>query len=198
MIPVKDRPLDYKIPSLIAQPEYKDLTLVPFFQIHDSRYMLYWPVAKPGEIADREKELAAQDKEVLRMSLRTVDYIAPGEQQPEVDHAMQSKNSTTGIFENRHWRSATDGFFSYTLKMDPKAKWLSITYNKEDKADGIAVYMNDKKLSPADTVKSKKKTFYSVDFAVPDSFKDSASVTIRFVGDKEPTPTRIFGIRLLK
>ena len=198
MIPVKDQPLDYKIPSLIAQPEYKDLTLVPFFQIRDSRYMLYWPVAKPGEVADREKELAAQDKEVLRMSLRTIDDIAPGEQQPEVDHALQSKNSTTGIFENRHWRSAAGGFFSYTLKMDPKAKWLSITCNEEDKANGITVYMNDKKLSPAETVKSKKNKFYSVDFAVPDSLKDSVSVTIRFVAEKEPAPTRIFGIRLMK
>ena len=34
--------------------------------------------------------IAAVEKEKLELEKRTIDFVAPGEQQPEVDHAMQS------------------------------------------------------------------------------------------------------------
>jgi uncharacterized protein len=41
--PVEGEPLNFKFEDILNYSE-KDLTLIPFFLVHDSRYVIYWPV----------------------------------------------------------------------------------------------------------------------------------------------------------
>ena len=56
----------------------------------------------------------------------TIDVVRPNEQQPEVDHNMQTSNSYSGYFSavSRGWRDARGegGYFSYDLKVDNSAE----------------------------------------------------------------------------
>jgi len=36
--------LTFEISDMIAQPQFKNLKLIPFYRVHDTRYMLYWPI----------------------------------------------------------------------------------------------------------------------------------------------------------
>lgn len=45
--PVSERPLSYKAPSVIRPAESSGLELIPFFRLHDARYMIYWKIEKP-------------------------------------------------------------------------------------------------------------------------------------------------------
>jgi hypothetical protein len=45
--PVGGRPLTFTARNAIQPAEFADLELVPFFRVHDSRYMIYWPIEKP-------------------------------------------------------------------------------------------------------------------------------------------------------
>jgi DUF1680 family protein len=47
--PVAGRPLTFTARDVIGPAEFRDLELIPFFRVHDSRYMLYWQVVKPEE-----------------------------------------------------------------------------------------------------------------------------------------------------
>ncbi len=49
--PVAGRPLTFTARDLIQPRAARDLQLVPFFRVHDSRYMLYWRTATPTSYA---------------------------------------------------------------------------------------------------------------------------------------------------
>ncbi|GAA3959753.1 glycoside hydrolase family 127 protein [Mucilaginibacter dorajii] len=40
--PVKGKPQTYLAPELIAPDKFKKLELIPFYKLHDARYMIYW------------------------------------------------------------------------------------------------------------------------------------------------------------
>jgi len=44
--PVEGKPLTFRMPGLIEQEEYRNLELVPFYTVHEARYMIYWPVSR--------------------------------------------------------------------------------------------------------------------------------------------------------
>jgi hypothetical protein len=46
--PVPGRPLTFQAPAIIRPEEARGLELVPFFRVHDSRYILYWRVVAPA------------------------------------------------------------------------------------------------------------------------------------------------------
>lgn len=203
LVPVQGKPLTFSIPSLVYPTGYKgnrQLELEPFFDIHDTRYMIYWPVAQAGAVKQRVKELAWQDREVMRMSLTTIDHVSPGEQQPEIDHGIQSEHSITGIFKNRHWRSAENGYFAYNLKIDSSAKFLRITYYGNGTQDSSVVFIGNKRLDKLSLKASKTDKFYGVDYPIDPAFRKLPAVTVKItdVGGKGKGTGRIFDMRILK
>jgi hypothetical protein len=115
--PVSGRPMTFSASDAIRPDQARDLELVPFFRVHDSRYMLYWRVVAPDQYGAVVARLAAQEKERLALETRTIDRVTAGEQQPEVEHHVGSDGSTTGATNGRTWRDA-GGWFSYELRID--------------------------------------------------------------------------------
>jgi DUF1680 family protein len=114
--PVSGRPMTFTASEIIRPPEARGLELVPFFRVHDSRYMIYWRAVPPDEYSAVVSQLAAEQKERLALEARTIDRVTPGEQQPEVEHRIRSEGSTTGATNGRTWREAS-GWFSYELRL---------------------------------------------------------------------------------
>src|SRR5690606_36685015 len=46
--PMENEPLHFELPATFVDKRFGKLTLQPFYQIHDSRYMMYW-LAMTGE-----------------------------------------------------------------------------------------------------------------------------------------------------
>jgi uncharacterized protein len=44
IVPVKDEPLTFKMDDLLNTESTNDLKLIPFYRLHDSRYIIYWEV----------------------------------------------------------------------------------------------------------------------------------------------------------
>ncbi len=90
-------------------------TLLPYFDIHHQRYSLYWNLYG-------ENDEIVKDEFTEALDAVTIDTVRTGEQQPEVDHAMENSNSYSGYFDTvaRSWRDARGdgGFFSYEMEVD--------------------------------------------------------------------------------
>ena len=82
--------------AIIRPASARDLELVPFFRVHDSRYMMYWRVATPAAYDGVVVRAARRERSRLRLEARTLDCVVPGEQQSEIDHGVRSDGSTTG------------------------------------------------------------------------------------------------------
>jgi len=183
---------------MIAQPQFKNLKLVPFYKVHDTRYMLYWPITSKDSVNQKEAELAGLDETYLKLAPRTVDQVSPGEQQPEADHAIVTDKSETGIFRNRHWRSAK-GYFSYRMRLTPNAKTLGVTYYGKESSGEFDIYVNDTKLAHVKLDGSGPDTFNTIEYPLPDSVKASGrNLIVKFVAADGSSTASIYDLRLLR
>ena len=123
-------------PAIIRPASARDLELVPFFRVHDSRYMMYWRVATPAAYERVVSGLRESERARLRLEARTLDRVVPGEQQREIDHGVRSEASTTGATHGRPFRDAA-GLFGYELRRGTAAGPLQllVTYfaNERDR-----------------------------------------------------------------
>lgn len=202
--PAPGKPLTFIAPELIDAPaplSPKEIELIPFFRLHDSRYTIYWPATnKQGLPALRN---AAAEAEKARMALEaiTIDKVAPGEQQPETEHDFQGEDTESGIHRGRHWRHAR-GWFSYTLKDENnEAAILQVTYFGGDAGRSFDIFIDDTKLASVTTDGKHGPEFYTVDYPIPASIVENArdrSLTVRFVARKDSIAGGVYDVRFLK
>ena len=203
MKPVEGKPLHYTIPGLFRSDKYKDLELEPFYGIHDSRYSIYWLSMDETGYERYQKERKAEEEARITLDLRTVDAIAPGEQQPEADHLMKSEKSTKGNSHGRSWRDARDGgYFCYVLSTEGKSGLtLRTTYwGNENGNREFDILIDGKTLATENlTGKWKKQTFIDVEYPIPaDMLKGKKEVTLTFRPKPGNTAGGVFYIRLVE
>src|SRR5690606_1380980 len=89
--PIAGKPLQFTASEIKMKNEI-DVVFEPFFQIHDSRYMMYWMTLTNAQYTSYMDSIAMEEEQKIALQKRTVDFVAPGEQQPEADHGMQKLN----------------------------------------------------------------------------------------------------------
>lgn len=189
-------PMSFNIDPLINGEHWKGLTLIPFFTLHDARYMMYWPVYSQDELAQKSKELEEQEKAMLALETRTVDMVATGEQQPESDHFYKGEDTEWGIHEGRYWRHAR-GWFSYELKNPGKTgKTLRVTYSGGDVGRTFDILINDEVIETVHST-GNENTFFDVDYEIPASVL-AERMTVKFKAQPNSIAGGVFEIRLLK
>ena len=202
LVPVEGKPLRFTVPNLkLINPV--NVLLEPFFQIHDSRYMMYWMALTGKQYRLLLDSIAAAEKEKLELENRTVDYVAPGEQQPEADHAVQSLNSNTGNNMDEFWRDAgSGGNFSYELATkNISGLSLMVRYwGYEWGSRKFDIYVDDVKLISEDnTGRWYQSKFMDVEYKIPDSMiKDKGRIRVKFQALKGSTAGAVYYIRLVK
>ena len=198
--PVPGKPLTFTISDLVYPEAYKNVQLTPFFDLHESRYMLYWPVTTPEGLEVKQKEMMEKEKEMLALEAITIDQVAPGEQQPESEHNFKGERTENGVHKDRFWRTSR-AWFSYDLKNNNKeAKRLRITYYGEDRGRNFDILLNDVKVATVNLDGSKGDTFYYEDYNIPEEAlqKDEETLTVKFVAHEQSIAGGIYGVRLLK
>lgn len=198
--PVTNKPFTFTASDLIYQEKYKNLQLVPFFQIHDARYMLYWPFTTKEKLPEIQKAMKEREEAQMKLEAVTVDVVTPGEQQPESDHNFKGEKTETGIFKERHFRYG-QGFFTYDLKNALfEAHKLRFTYFGGDKNKKFEVYINDILVSTINMDGSEGDQFIDKTVALPAEFLKSKSkiLQVKFKAKSNSTITGIYEVRLLK
>lgn len=199
--PVEGKPLNFKLNvEMINQQE---LTLEPFSQIHDARYMMYWLALTNegyGVYLDSVKTI---EKERLAIERRTIDFVATGEQQPETDHALQSEKSNTGNNRDDFFREARNGgFFSYDLTTNSETGLsLFVRYwGAERGTRKFDIYIDDEKLVTEDnTGKWNQLMFKDIVYPIPDEFvKGKSSVRVKFQALPNTGAGAVYVVRLLR
>ena len=111
---VEGKPLTFSLTGL-STPAYEGIQLVPFYQLYECRYQIYFPLYSQAEWAAKQQELAAAEKAKMELEANTVDKVFCGEQQSESDHFFKATAAWNGYDEGMQWRQ-TRGSFSYQLK----------------------------------------------------------------------------------
>ena len=112
--PVAGKPMTFAL-SGVTLPAYEGMQLVPFYQLYECRYQIYFPLFTQAEWSARQEQMAAEEKARMELEARTVDKVFCGEQQSESDHFFTSQQSWNGSDEGTHWRR-TRANFAYQVK----------------------------------------------------------------------------------
>ena len=176
----------------VSPENYEGMKLEPFYRIHESRYMVYWPVLSASEVAKRQEEVARQESIAQALEARTADKVTCGEQQPESDHFVKMEWSGTGNDGGVQWRE-TRQWFSYRMKTNGrKVTAVRIAFRPENNRDA-RVLINDTEIG----------LFSSADNGViempvkADVIGKAETLTLKIAkGNKDITP-HIYEVRLI-
>jgi DUF1680 family protein len=183
---------------------HSPLELQPFFEIHDSRYMMYWLALSEQSYRGRMAEIARAEQERQALEERTVDKVQPGEQQPETDHKMETDGSVTGNTNDVFWRDARNGHsFSYLMQTAGRTD-LSLRLKfwgvGEWKTHEFDIFVDDQLLASVNnTGKYRISEFKYETFPIPaELLQGKQQVRIRFVAKPGKQIGEIYGVRLIK
>jgi len=178
--------------------------LQPFFEIHDSRYMIYWLALTGKTHKDYLERLAREEQERQALEARTVDKVQPGEQQPETDHKMETDRSNTGNTNDVFFRDARNGhYFSYLMQTGGETELtLRLTFWGQDewRTCEFDIMVDDQLMcSVNNTHKWRTSQFKTEDYPIPaDLVKGKTQVRIKFVAKQGKQVGEIYGVRLIR
>ncbi|WP_138416018.1 DUF6805 domain-containing protein [Aquibacillus sediminis] len=163
---------------------------------------------------DKEQYSNYKDKEQEELEKArkiTVDTVNPNEQQPEVDHNIQMKQSQSGYLNLVHsgWRDCRgDGFFSYDMKVDPEQyMYLLVTYFGSDATlhvDGKSYQRDFDILIDGEVIASqqlhanKPGALFDVCYEIPAHLMiNKEKVEVRFKSEEGKAAGGVYGVRIL-
>ena len=200
--PIPGKPLHFKLATHMENAIEGELQ--PFFEIHDSRYMMYWLALGENDYKAYMQKLADEEKARQALEKRTVDKVSPGEQQPETDHRMETDNSEKGNTEGVFFRDAKDGhYFSYLMQTKGETDLsLQLKFWGQDewRTSEFDIYIDDRLLTSVNNSHRWRTTqFKTVDYAIPSELvKGKKEVRVKFVAHKGKQVGQIYGVRLVK
>ena len=202
LVPVAGKPLHFTLDARMENPIHGELQ--PFFEIHDSRYMMYWLSLSERGYKDYLDGLARAEQERVALEARTLDKVQPGEQQPETDHKMETDGSFTGNSNDVFFRDARNGHsFSYLMQTGGRTD-LSLRLKfwgvGEWKTHEFDIYVDDALLTSVNnTGKYRISEFKYEVFPIPASMLEGKTeVRVKFVAKPGRQVGEIYGVRLIK
>ncbi len=199
--PVKDKPFTFS--ASFNMKNKAEIELEPFYAIHDARYMIYWMWLTESQYKNYIDSLAIVEKERIELQKRTIDFVAPGEQQPEADHQMEKMKSSTGNFQDEFWRDArNEGYFSYVMSTNSETGLsLMVRYwGAEWGGRKFDIFIDNEKLVTEDnTGRWNQSQFQEVNYQIPDSMvKDKKQIRVKFQALPGNTAGAVYYIRLVR
>lgn len=158
----------------VASYTWKQLELRPFYDIHHARYMCYWYQQTAENYAN--SDIAASEAANEALLKRTLDFVAPGEQQSEAGHEYSySSTSSTGSYNSEHYRDAQrNGYIQYTLYNNEGIKdKLSILcrFTTADKGRMATLYVDGTAIAditiPSSYAGAEGNGFYNIEYPIP-------------------------------
>jgi hypothetical protein len=195
---VSGRPLTFQTQG-VGRPG--DVTLIPFYVIHDRSYAVYWDCVTEREWRDREKETKSEQARLRSLRSRTVDSLLVGETSAERAHRLEGEMTTIGHYRGRTWRQAAGpGWFSFEMNSRPDARLqLVVTYwGSEAEKREFDIVVDGRIVATQELSRNSPGNFFDATYPLPsDLTRGKGSLMVRFSPHRGAIAGRVFGCRLV-
>lgn len=179
------------------------VSLVPFYRILDDHYTVYWRRLDESQWQAQLALIRAEEERRRELERMTVDFVQPGEMQPERDHDFQGDRTNQGEHRGLRWRDAyRGGWFSFKMKSDPAAKSLRLvcTYWGSDTGDrDFDILIDDTVIATQKLDRNKPGEFFDVTYDIPaELVKGKADLRVKFRCVPPKTAGGVFGVRVIR
>ena len=183
----------------VGQP--RDVKLIPFFDTHDRRYTIFWDIFSLEEWENKQEEYRQKEEEKKQLEQLTVDFVQPGEMQPERDHNFRDQDSSPTRFRGRAGRQTRGGWFSFDMKVLADSPVILVVdyWSQERRRTNFDILVNDKVIA-TETISSNEEEFISVKYPIPREITvGKFNVTVKFrPKDEYDVAGPIYGIRIIR
>lgn len=179
----------------------RDIELRPFYQVHQRRYSVYFDLFTEGGWKDRQEAYRAEAERRRRLEEMTVDFVQPGEMQPERDHNFQGERTEPGSLKGRASRESRQGWFSFDLTVlrgQPMA--LVVEYwGGFPGAKTFDILVDGQPVATENISNKQDGQFILVQYDIPDALTVSKQkVTVKFQARPGNMAGPVFGVRIIK
>lgn len=196
----KSDDLRFKIGSLSYTEEKAtdSMELMPFYELHESRYIIYFPQATKEELTEMKRKQQEREEVARVLQEKTVDLVQCGEQQPESDHFISQKETWTGYEFERHWREG-GGFFSYKMVNEmAEARFVYLSYLDVNPNRACEIYLGGVKIGEITANGGNEQPLAEKIFDIPKNLQDFKDTNVKVKAKDGIWMPKIVEVRLLK
>lgn len=179
-----------------------DFTLYPFYRMHNKRYAVYWDLLNEQQWLAREADYKKEVERVRRLEALTVDFVQPGDTEPERTHNMQGELTDAGEHSGRKWRHARSaGWLSFDLKVSPDQPMSLVCsyWGSETGPRTFDILVDGVKLSTQSLQNDKPGEFFDVSYNIPEEItRGKSKITVRFQPHADNTAGGFYGLRVVR
>ncbi len=179
----------------------RDVEMKPFYTIYDRRYSVYWDLFNESGWNAREAEYKAELERINKIKEATIDFIQPGEMQPERDHNFKGEKTTPGRFKERPNRESRSGWFSFDMKINPGVPLALIVeyWGGFPGAKTFDILINDIVIATENISGKKDGQFINIQYEIPEGItRGRSGVTVKFLAHPGNMAGPVFGVRTIK
>jgi len=173
----------------------------PFYTFFNRRYSVYWDLFTGERWNKKQEEYNAERERFKKMKENEIDYVQPGEMQPERNHNFRGEKTGPGMFKERAYREARGGWFSFTLKVNPDIpNALAVEYwGGFPGAKTFDILINNRKIVTENISNKKDGHFLTIEYDIPREItKEKSEVIVKFLAHKDNTAGPVFSVRTIK
>jgi hypothetical protein len=179
----------------------RDVEMKPFYSIYNRRYSVYWDLFNEAGWEAREADYKAELENTKKINEATIDFIQPGEMQPERNHNFRGEKTTPGAFKERPNRESRSGWFSFDMKITPDAPVALIVeyWGGFPGAKTFDIMINEKVIATENISGKKEGQFINVQYNIPEEIsRGKSKITVRFRAHPGNMAGPVFGVRTIK
>lgn len=178
----------------------RDVEMRPFYLIYDRRYSVYWDLFDEAGWEVFQNDYKAEQDRIRMLKEAEIDFVQPGEMQPERNHNFKGEKTTPWTFRERPYRESRGGWFSFDLKTDPdKDNALVVDYwGGFPGAKTFDILVNGKVLATENITNKSEGKFIAIHYDIPaELIKGRDKITVRFQAHQGNMAGPVFGVRTI-
>lgn len=179
----------------------RDVELKPFYSTYNRRYSVYWDLFNENEWNIRKTEYSAELERIKKIKASEIDFVQPGEMQPERNHNFRGEKSSVGKYKERGNRDSRGGWFSFDLKSlkDSPVALVVDYWGGFPGAKTFDILVNNKIIATENISNKKDGQFISEEYMIPgELLKGKTKITVMFRAHPGNMAGPVFGVRTIR
>jgi uncharacterized protein len=179
----------------------RDIVMKPFYSFYNRRYSVYWDIFSEEGWNIRQTEYKAELDRIKKIEDATLDFVQPGEMQPERNHNFKGEKTNPGGFKERSNRESRSGWFSFDMKIKPDIPVALVVeyWGGFPGAKTFDILVNDVLIATENISGKKEGQFINVNYNIPEEISHGKSkITVKFQAHPQNTAGPVFGVRTIK
>ena len=179
----------------------RDIIMKPFYATYDRRYSVYWDLFNEAGWNTKQAEYQAEKERMKKIKASEIDFVQPGEMQPERNHNFKGEKTSVGSFKERPDRESRNGWFSYDLKITANAPVALIVdyWGGFPGSKTFDILANNKIIATENISNKKDGQFITVQYDIPEEISGNRSkITVKFQAHEGNMAGPVFGVRTIR